>query len=275
LALTLCRIEPQQHALARGPNQPIHSEKRVRNTLKNVVNFYRRGDQWPDLPLPPPAWIKIGSTSPTARATDELGLEFDEDDLIDPRESWAAPPTHWHSKYASEVLKRLPYEGILASAAKKKLLVFVVGALQWTIAKNAPPWLKAGRRDRDSSQHHEWTREIANTLARIGGMMPVTEVRHLFLDPIFALEGDTCWSLLNPFVSTYAYRYVYDAEAVPEGAIDTLVSCLERVLKASFSRSSYRSGEFFGFDLPYLVRRHTMPETAAVTASSRHQKRTR
>jgi hypothetical protein len=85
-------------------------------------------------------------------------------------------------------------------------------------------------------------------------MMPAVEVRRLFLEAIFALEGDTCWSLLDPFVSTYTYRYVYDAEAVPQGAIDILMSCLERVLKASsFVRNSHRSGKFFGFDLPNLV----------------------
>jgi hypothetical protein len=253
LALTLCHIEPQQRAVPRGPNQPIHSAKRVRNTLKDVIKFYRRGDQWPDLPLPPPAWIKVGNASPAACVADGLEFEFDEDD-VESRENWAAPATHWHSKYASKILNLVPYEKILESTAKEKLLVFVIGALQWTIAKNAPPWLKEGRRDRDSSQHYEWTREIGKTLARIASMLPTTEVRRSFLDAIFALEGDTCWSLLSPFVSAYTYRYVYDAKVVPEGAIDILMSCLKRVLKApSFNRDSHRSGEFFGFGLPYLV----------------------
>jgi hypothetical protein len=80
-------------------------------------------------------------------------FDFDADDVVNPREDWEAPPTHWHSKYASKILNLVPYEKILESTAKEKLLAFVVGALQWTIAKNAPPWLKAGRRDRDSSQH--------------------------------------------------------------------------------------------------------------------------
>jgi hypothetical protein len=46
-----------------------------------------------------------------------------------------------------------------------------------------------------------------------------------------------------------------DAQVVPEGAMDILMSCLERLLQASsFNRSSYHSGKFFGFDLPHLVR---------------------
>jgi hypothetical protein len=254
LAFTLCHIEPQQRAVPRAPNQPIHSEKRVRNTLKDVIKFYRRGDQWPDLPLPPPAWIRAQRASGAARAN-EPDFEFDADDVVNPWEDWEAPPTHWHSKYASKILNLVPYEKILESTAKEKLLAFVVGALQWTIAKNAPPWLKAGRRDRESSQHHEWTREIGEMLGRLAGMMPATEVRLHFLDPIFALEGDTFWSLLSPFVSTYIYRYIYDAPVVPEGAMDILMSCLERLLQApSFNRSSYHSGKFFGFDLPHLVR---------------------
>ena len=55
-------------------------------------------------------------------------------------------------------------------------------------------------------------------------------------------------------MSTYICRYIYDAQTIPDGAIDVLSLCLERLLKApSFNRSSYRSGEFHGFDEPHLV----------------------
>ena len=149
----------------------------------------------------------------------------------------------------------MPFEQILTSEAKDKLLTFVVAVLQWTISKNSPPWIKKGHRDRESSQLIEWTLELGETLGRISGMLPLADVMTRFLEPIFNLEDDTCWALLAPFVSTYICRYVYDAQSIPVSAVDVLRLCLERLLKApSFNRSSYRSGEFSGFDDPRLVR---------------------
>ncbi len=187
LALALCRIEPQPHAVPRSQNRRLHSEKQARTALKDAIKFYRRGEQWLDLPLPPPAWIKVRRASEAVHED-----EFDADDVVNPREHWSANPARWQSECASKILKLVPYERILESSAKEGLLAFVVGALQWTIAKNAPPWLRAGRRDRDASQHYEWTREVGQTLARIAGVMPAVEVRSLFLEAIFVLEGDTC-----------------------------------------------------------------------------------
>src|SRR5258708_2227245 len=143
----------------------------------------------------------------------------------------------------------------MVSEAKGPLLTFIAGVLQWTNAKNAPPWLKKGKRDRESSRLYEWTHELGATLGGISGLVPMAEVRTRFLEPIFGLEGDTCWALLATLVSSYICRYIYDARQVADDAVDVLSLCLERFLKSpSFKRSSYRSGEFYGFDEPRLLK---------------------
>ncbi|MCU1291193.1 MAG: hypothetical protein JWP08_43, partial [Bryobacterales bacterium] len=248
LAFTFCHIEPRPRV---RPTESIHSPKRVRDAVKAAVKYYRRGKGWPDLPLPPPAWIKVEKAARPGRG---FGDEFDESDVVDPGETWAPPPTEWYSQYASKVLARAPYEKILTGEAKDQLLTFVAGVLQWTNAKNSPPWVKKGRRDRDSTQHFEWTHELGGALGRISGVLPAAEVKSRFLDAIFDLEGETCWALLAPFVSSYICRYVYDAQAVPQDAVGILSLCLERLLQApAFTRDSYRSGEFSGYDEPKLV----------------------
>lgn len=251
LALTLCHIDPPSDGESRGPGDPIHSESRTRNALEAAVRYYRKEAGWPELPLPPPAWIKIrGQPKPGH----EWPEEFERDDVEEPGETWVGPTTHWYSQYAAKVLQRVPYEEIIAGEAKGPLLTFSGRILEWTNAKNAPPWIKKGRRDKESSRLFEWNHELGSTLGRLSGLLPTSEVRSRFLDPIFALEGETCWVLLAPLVSTYICRYVYDAQTVPDGAMETLGLCLERFLQSpSFKRGSYNGGEFYGSGEPHLL----------------------
>ncbi|MGH8657252.1 MAG: hypothetical protein ACREV4_01840 [Gammaproteobacteria bacterium] len=251
LAFNLCRIELRTPRQPRETGEPTHPPEWTRDALSAAAGYYKERTGWPDLPLPPPAWIKVDKPAEPERDPD---LQFDEDDVENARESWTEPTTRWYSQFAAKVLQRVPYEKILASDAKGQLLAFIAGALEWTNARNAPPWLKKGRRDRESSQLYEWTHELGGTLGCISGMLPLAEVRARFLEPIFDLEGDTCWALLSPFVSSYICRYVYDAQAFPEDAVEVIGLCLERLLKSpSFKRSSYYAEEFHGFDEPKLV----------------------
>jgi len=251
LAFNLCCIEPLSRTQPRGPSEPTHTPERTRDVLLAAVEFYKRGTGWPALPLPPPAWIKVERPSDKGEGPE---FEFSRDDVEDARGSWAEPTTHWYSQYAAKVLRCVPYENLLGSKAKSPLLAFIAGTLQWTNSKNAPTWLKKGRRDRGSPQLYEWTHELGETLGCISGMLPVAEVRARFLEPIFGLEGDTCWALLSPFVSSYICRYIYDAQVVSDGAVEVIGLCLDRLLKSpAFERSSYNAGEFYGFDEPRLV----------------------
>ncbi len=126
--------------------------------------------------------------------------------------------------------------------------------LQWTNAKNAPPWVKKGRRDKGASRLFEWTHALGSTLGRLLGLLPLAESKSRFLDPVLGLEGEVCWALLSPLVSTYICRYIYDAATIPADAIPLLGHCLERFLASpALTQSNYYSGEFHGFDEPRLL----------------------
>jgi len=181
--------------------------------------------------------------------------EYDAHDVANSAEVWGEPDVFWDSKQAAEILNRIPFDEVLSSSARSSLLNFLDGVLDWTNQKNAPPWVKPGRRDRSATRIFEWTHALGSSLGRVAGLLPLSEVQARFLDPILGLEGDNCWALLSPFASTYVCTYMYDAPVVPIDAVATLDLCLGRLLRDSaFKRDAYRSGEFSGFDQPQLVR---------------------
>lgn len=204
-------------------------------------------------PLPPPAWVKVEPGK--GRRGRQGYAEYDADDAVDAAEVWGEPDVFWHSKQAAEILERIPFDEILSSSAKSALLDFLAGVLDWTNQKNAPPWVKPGRRDRSATDIFEWTHTLGSRLGQVAGLLPLSDFQARFLDPILGLDGENCWALLSPFASTYICAYVYDAPVVPADAVATLDLCLDRLLQASaFNRDAYRSGEFSGFDQPKLVR---------------------
>src|SRR6185312_4879125 len=148
----------------RQPNEPIHTAARTEVALKASIRHYREGKGWPELPVPPPAWVKVKGRPRPGQGSPE---EFERDDVKEPNKMWVDPPTHWYSQYATKVLKRVPYEEILAGEAKEPLLAFIACVLDWTNAKNAPPWVKKGRRDRESSRLFEWNHALASTLGSL------------------------------------------------------------------------------------------------------------
>jgi hypothetical protein len=177
------------------------------------------------------------------------------DDATDAAEVWGEPDIFWHSKQAAEVLQRIPFDEILNSSAKSALLDFLSSVLDWTNQKNAPPWVKPGRRDRSATQIFEWTHTLGSRLGHVAGLIPLADFQARFLDPILDLESENCWALLSPFTSTYVCAYLYDAPTVPVDTVAILDLCLGRLLQdPTFKRDTYRSGEFSGFDQPELVR---------------------
>jgi len=251
LAFTLCHIEPPPDGESRGPGDPIHTPSHSQEALNDAVQYYREQTGWPELPLPPPPWIKVEDRPKPGQG---YSHEFERDDLEEPDKAWIEPRTHWYSQYAGKVLERIPYEEIITGEASEPLLIFIARVLEWTRTKNSPPWVKKGRRDRESSRLFEWNHELGSTLGRLSGLLPMSEVKWRFLEPVLAVEGETCWALLAPFVSNYICRYVYDAKTVPDSAPEILGLCLDRLLESpSFKRGSYNGGEFHGFGEPRLL----------------------
>jgi hypothetical protein len=253
LALSLCYLEPIAPDTPRGPNEGVHTEEELRKALEAAEEFYRESNDWQLLPAPPPAWVKLEDQSGSARPCH--GVRHRRDDAINPDEVWVEPDTRRYSQYAAKILPLLSLDRILASDAKCTFLDFLSGLLAWTIQKNAPPWMKPERRDRTVDGLFEWTQSLGETLGSVSGLLTLEEIRPRFLEPIFALEGDACWALLAAFTSTYVCFYIYDAAVVPADAIAILDLCLGRFLTSrAFNRDFYRSGEFYGFDQPKLIK---------------------
>lgn len=261
LALDLCRIGPFSRDTPRGPGDANHSPERRQTALTAANEYYESGTGWPALPLPPSAWIKRGPPARAVEAEDgdegeveAPDVEFDAEDVENPEESWGEPRTHWYSQYAAKVLALVPFGKLLSGEARDETLVFVTSVFAWTNDKNAPPWLKKGKRDRESTRLYEWTNQLGSTLGEIAGHLPLADVKTRILEPIFKLEGDACWALLTPFASSYICRYIYDASKMPKEAIEVVSLCLDRMLQSpAFKRNSYYAGEFRGFDEPRLA----------------------
>lgn len=253
LALALCHVPPRPRDQPRQHGEALHSPSEVQAAVDAAIDFYENGSGWASLALPPPAWVKVEPAN-GLRGRQAYG-EYDAHDVANSAEVWGEPDVFWDSKQAAEILNRIPFDEVLSSSARSSLLNFLDGVLDWTNQKNAPPWVKPGRRDRSATRIFEWTHALGSSLGRVAGLLPLSEVQARFLDPIVGLEGDNCWALLSPFASTYVCTYMYDAPVVPIDAVATLDLCLGRLLRDSaFKRDAYRSGEFSGFDQPQLVR---------------------
>lgn len=253
LAFSLCHVPLRPRDQARQHGEALHSASETQAAVAAALAFYENGIGWASLPLPPPAWAKVEhGKGPRGR---QSYAEYDADDAVDPAEVWGEPDVSWYSRQAAEILERIPLDEILSSSAKSAFLDFLAGVLDWTNQKNAPPWVKPGRRDRSATDVFEWTHTLGSRLGQVAGLLPLSDFQARFLDPILRLEDDNCWALLSPFARTYVCAYVYDAPVVPADAVATLNLCLERLLQATvFKRDAYRSGEFSGFDQPELVR---------------------
>lgn len=253
LAFSLCHVPPRPRDQFRQHGEMLHSPSEAHAAVDAALAFYESGSEWASLPLPPPAWVKVEPGKGQRGHQSHKG--YDAGDVADLAEVWCESDVFWHSKQAAEILKRIPFDEVLSSSARSMLLDFLAGVLDWTNQKNAPPWVKPGRRDRPTTRIFEWTHALGSRLGQVAGLLPLIEFQARFLDPILGLKDDNCWALLSPFASTYVCAYVYDAPIVPADAVATLDLCLGRFLQATaFKRDVYRSGEFSGFDEPEIVR---------------------
>jgi hypothetical protein len=244
LALSLCSSPERSQPL--GPSESLHNLDETIAALDSTVRLYNDADPWPELPLPPAAWVKVNKSSHRPDVAEQLKRAFDNDDDTDAEEAWVPSPTYWHSTYASKILALIPCESVLASEAKDRLLALFSGQLAWTIATLTPPFTNRRRRNDDSPRIFEWTHELGRTLGRIAGYCSLEEITTRFFEPIFALEGEHCWNLLSPLVHTYICTHVYDAVEMPEEGIQLLSACLERFLQdRAFDPTAYRAGELF------------------------------
>lgn len=250
LAFSLCHV-PRTRRTSRPHKGVIEPSPLAVEALRMAGVHYGRGTDFSAIPRPPPAWVRSTSRS---RRGQESYEDYEVGDATNTEECWTEHATYWHSAYAAEVLARAPISGILQSDARDSLLDFLADLLAWTIQKNAPPWVRPGRRGRTATRMFEWTHALGSQLGNVAGCVPLSDFQLRFLEPVLQLEDENCWAMLGPFASAYICRYIYDAQAVPADAVAVVDLCLTRLLAdRTFKRDSYRAGELSGFDLPKLV----------------------
>jgi hypothetical protein len=138
VALSLCHIEPTG---TYSHGEPYHSAAHVRKLLSKTVKDYQKSKGWIELPSPPPAWVKRQPRKGKASHLPAFDDDYDYDELSAGATEWTRPSTYWRSKYAEQVLDRVPFAVAAKSAAAPALLNFIERALGWTIEKVNPPWL--------------------------------------------------------------------------------------------------------------------------------------
>lgn len=253
LALVLCHVPSRPRDQARQYGEAFHSPTEAQAAVGAAIDLYENGSGWASLALPPPAWVKVETANGQRGRRDND--DYDANDDADRGDVWGEPGVFWRSELAAKILNCIPFDEIVSSSARNAFLNLLAGVLEWTNQKNAPTWIKAGRRDRPETKILEWTYALGSTLGRVAGLLPLSDFQSRFLEPILGLEGDNCWALLSPFASGYVCAYIFDASVVPAEAVTTLDLCLGRLLQDStFERNAYRSGEFSGFGRHELVR---------------------
>ena len=191
LAFSLCHVPSRPRDQPRQHSEALHTSNEAQAAVNAALAFYEHGSGWAPLPLPPPAWVKVEPGK--GRRGHQRYEDYDVDDATDAAEVWGEPDVFWHSKQAAEVLQRIPFDEVLNSSANSVLLDFLASVLDWTNQKNAPPWVKPGRRDRSATQIFEWTHTLGSRLGYVAGLIPLVDFQARFLDPILSLEGDNCW----------------------------------------------------------------------------------
>ncbi|WP_373019989.1 hypothetical protein [Thiomicrorhabdus sp.] len=250
LALRLCHYNSCE---SKHFGSPYHSSEETQSILNEAIQQYTGDKVWLNLPLPPPAWVKVNlNAEPPIYPAYEY---FDDEDLNNVSEVWGEPLSHWRSKYAAKIFQLMPVKQILNSEANELFLDFLQKHLDWTIEKNAPSWAKTVRRRNKSTLHYEWTLTLSSSLGFVSGLTSFQDFKNRFLDPILKLDEDICWVLLSPLIETAICNYIYDAEKIHPETILHIQHSLDRLLESkSFRRGSYRAGKLSGFKLPQLVR---------------------
>ncbi len=215
-------------------------------SIQAVIGAYFDGQGYPELTLPPPAWVfaplKQKKIYRKKSATESI---------------WREPDEIWRWDYAPKVLKQVPIDKIMADPERQEQFLRLCDSLLvWTIDKLNPSWKKgeSNRRNRNGPDLYEWRREYSQLLANVSGHLNERAVQSKFLDTIFEQEDELCVSFLAPFVSLYICTHVLDAKKVKPEVVKILESCLNRILKdRAFKHTGYRDGKLYGYDLPYLV----------------------
>ncbi|MCH7351754.1 MULTISPECIES: ATP-binding protein [unclassified Acinetobacter] len=233
------------------------AKQELDQVYENLKNYLKTENDWCALPIPDAPWMELDeetlqSNKERERKIAESYNQWYYDDKDDSK--WVKSDTQWDYDFSGKVIHLLP-ERLLHDTSQTYILDFLKSCLEWTIEKQEPSWLEENQSFDDKDIIYEWNHSLSSALARVVGIFPTEEIKSQFLMPILNLKTDACWELLYPFIENYICRYIYDAQKIPDNALDVLDLCLDRFLKAScFDKKSYRAGQISGFDLPKIAK---------------------
>ncbi len=248
IALSIYDIQPRGDRMAFDAG--FIAERRLARVTEALALF-DGVEPWPDLPGLPPAWVVVEDYTP-ADPEDDIFVELEDGER---RQRWRQPDRAIDWNFAAKSLGQIEVGPILDTpASREKFLRFAVELRTWVMERIAPPWKAPGRRE-SSERVGELNNALGRLFARVATHCTTGEIRILFLAPVFALEDETCFKLLDPFIDLYLCVAVYDPPKMQANAVELLELALERMLRDPvFNPNSYRAGELHGFELPSMVR---------------------
>lgn len=240
------------------------AQQELKQLYEHLKNYLKSENDWCALPTPDAPWVELDEqTIQNKRERDKRINDIINKQRVGykPRlglhknySKWVKSDNQWDYQFSEKVIHLLPEE-LLHDTSQTYILNFLKSCLEWTIEKQEPSWLEENKRIDDKDIIYEWNHSISRALARVVGIFSTEEINSQFLIPILNLRTDACWELLNPFISNYICRYIYDAQNIPHNALDVLDLCLDRFLKVScFDKKSYRTGKISGLDLPKIAK---------------------
>ncbi|KHF77843.1 hypothetical protein PJ15_0899 [Acinetobacter sp. neg1] len=254
-AFALCKNH-LKYQIYRSDKYP-EAQQELKQLYEHLNNYFKSGDDWCSLPIPDAPWMELDeetlqSNKERERKISESYNQWYYDDKDDSK--WVKSDTQWDYDFSGKVIHLLP-ERLLHDTSQTYILDFLKSCLEWTIEKQEPSWLEENQSFDDKDIIYEWNHSLSSALARAVGIFPTEEIKSQFLMPLLNLKTDVCWELLYPFIENYICRYIYDAQIIPDNALDVLDLCLDRFLKAScFDKKSYRAGQISGFELPKIAK---------------------
>lgn len=167
-------------------------------------------------------------------------------------ENWVDPDPYFYSKEVAGLAGEFPLEAWLHSPRTRP---FLESALEqwvcWTAEKLMPAGKEHNVSDRAAADTLEWSRALGDMLARVAPLLDKALMARLIAP--FLVEGDAALAVLARFTDRLVCRHVLDAAVIPDGTIDLLRVCLERVLQDRVFRRGWRAGELHGYDLPQIL----------------------
>jgi len=243
LRLSQLIVSREMYQLDAEARRQIDEERRAA-ALAAALDEYRTQGALPDWVRPRASWV---TTSTDTHNTGVLNQE----------NGWRRTDDVWESRYAANVMRRVPVAAVMATPAGARLVEAIEGFVRWTLDTLNPA--RGNEKDRGRSPRnenlYEWEDQVGCLVASVTPYLPADEVLHRFLRPMFEQPDEIALRLLKPFTVSLVCSEVFDAPEICDDVVQLLQAVLERSLYCrDLRRSKYSDGRMGGFGLPELIK---------------------